>query len=147
MPNQWRSIAPIIGRTPTQCIERYQQLLDDHEYLSNEQNAVSDLKLQGLGAEAHSNAINDAARVSGSNLQVGDINLNPESRPARPDAIDMDDDEKEMLSEARARLANTQEKKRIETIWFKFKIQIEKKIQGTNGLQFGYSFAKSSRIW
>ncbi|OWB54269.1 hypothetical protein B5S28_g114 [[Candida] boidinii] len=111
MPNQWRSIAPIIGRTPTQCIERYQQLLDDHEYLSNEQNAVSDLKLQGLGAEAHSNAINDAARVSGSNLQVGDINLNPESRPARPDAIDMDDDEKEMLSEARARLANTQGKK------------------------------------
>lgn len=111
MPNQWRSIAPIIGRTPTQCIERYQQLLDDHEYLSNEQNAVSDLKLQGLGAEAHSNASNDAARVSGSNLQVGDINLNPESRPARPDAIDMDDDEKEMLSEARARLANTQGKK------------------------------------
>lgn len=32
-------------------------------------------------------------------------------RPARPDAIDMDEDEKEMLSEARARLANTQGKK------------------------------------
>ncbi|OWB64740.1 hypothetical protein B5S33_g667 [[Candida] boidinii] len=109
MPNQWRSIAPIIGRTPTQCIERYQQLLDDHEYHSNEQNAESDLKLQGLGAEAHSDVSVETAK--GSNLQVGDINLNPESRPARPDAIDMDDDEKEMLSEARARLANTQGKK------------------------------------
>jgi hypothetical protein len=28
---------------------------------------------------------------------------NPESKPARPDPIDMDEDEKEMLSEARAR--------------------------------------------
>ena len=32
-------------------------------------------------------------------------------QPARPDPIDMDEDEKEMLSEARARLANTQGKK------------------------------------
>ena len=32
-------------------------------------------------------------------------------RPARPDALDMDEDEKEMLSEARARLANTKGKK------------------------------------
>lgn len=35
----------------------------------------------------------------------------PESKPARPDTIDLDEDEKEMLSEARARLANTQGKK------------------------------------
>ena len=28
----------------------------------------------------------------------------PENKPARPDALDMDEDEKEMLSEARARL-------------------------------------------
>lgn len=35
----------------------------------------------------------------------------PKVVPARPDPIDMDDDEKDMLQEARARLANTQGKK------------------------------------
>ena len=41
----------------------------------------------------------------------GELDPDPESKPARPDTIDMDEDEKEMLSEARARLANTQGKK------------------------------------
>lgn len=27
-PNQWRTIAPIVGRTAHQCLERYDQLLD-----------------------------------------------------------------------------------------------------------------------
>ncbi len=40
-------------------------------------------------------------------LRPGEIDPNPEANPARPDPIDMDEDEKEMLSEARARLANT----------------------------------------
>lgn len=40
-------------------------------------------------------------------LRPGEIDPNPESKPARPDAVDMDEEEKEMLSEARARLANT----------------------------------------
>lgn len=40
-------------------------------------------------------------------LRPGEIDPNPEAKPARPDPIDMDEDEKEMLSEARARLANT----------------------------------------
>merc|ERR1719334_910274 len=44
-------------------------------------------------------------------LRPGEIDPNPETKPARPDAIDMDEDEKEMLSEARARLANTKGKK------------------------------------
>merc|ERR1711981_813426 len=44
-------------------------------------------------------------------LRPGEIDPNPESKPARPDPVDMDEDEKEMLSEARARLANTQGKK------------------------------------
>jgi hypothetical protein len=39
---------------------------------------------------------------------VGEIDPNPETKPARPDPKDMDEDELEMLSEARARLANTQ---------------------------------------
>lgn len=36
-------------------------------------------------------------------LRPGEIDPNPESKPARPDPVDMDEDEKEMLSEARAR--------------------------------------------
>lgn len=39
------------------------------------------------------------------------IDLNPENKPARPDPVDMDEDVKETLSEARARLANTKGKK------------------------------------
>ena len=38
-------------------------------------------------------------------LRPGEIDPNPESKAARPDPVDMDEDEKEMLSEARARLA------------------------------------------
>ena len=41
-------------------------------------------------------------------LKPGEIDPCPEAKPARPDPIDMDEDELEMLSEARARLANTQ---------------------------------------
>jgi pre-mRNA-splicing factor CDC5/CEF1 len=86
MPTQWRTIAPIVGRTATQCLERYERLLD-----------------MASGMEED---VNDARR-----LRPGEIDPHPESKPARPDAVDMDDDEKEMLSEARARLANTKGKK------------------------------------
>lgn len=34
-------------------------------------------------------------------LRPGEIDPHPETKPARPDPIDMDEDEKEMLSEAR----------------------------------------------
>ena len=44
-------------------------------------------------------------------VRPGELDPDPESKPARPDTIDLDEDEKEMLSEARARLANTQGKK------------------------------------
>lgn len=93
MPNQWRSIAMILGngRTASQCVERFQALL-----MSANGSSSTELANAGPGAEA---------------LAAGDLNLNPESKPARPDAVDMDEDEREMLSEARARLANTQGKK------------------------------------
>ncbi|WRT63699.1 pre-mRNA-splicing factor CEF1 [Kwoniella shivajii] len=100
MPTQWRTIAPIVGRTATQCLERYQKLLDDAESKDNEE--------LGLGAGENDEA-RPAADVRG--LKPGEIDTDPETRAARPDPIDMDDDEKEMLSEARARLANTQGKK------------------------------------
>lgn len=44
-------------------------------------------------------------------MKPGETDPNPETKPARPDAVDMDEDEKEMLSEARARLSNTKGKK------------------------------------
>lgn len=51
------------------------------------------------------------ARDSADTIRPGELDPDPESKPARPDTIDLDEDEKEMLSEARARLANTQGKK------------------------------------
>ncbi|TIB10155.1 hypothetical protein E3P89_02901 [Wallemia ichthyophaga] len=99
MPTQWRTIAPIVGRTATQCLERYQQLLDEAERQEN-----VDLGLSGPGDEA---GPSDDMRK----LKPGELDTDPESKPAKPDPIDMDEDEKEMLSEARARLANTQGKK------------------------------------
>lgn len=42
---------------------------------------------------------------------IGECDPIPETRPARPDPIDMDEDEKQMQQQARARLANTKGKK------------------------------------
>ena len=102
MPTQWRTIAPIVGRTATQCLERYQKLLDEAEARES-----SELGLGGPeGGETAAPSADDVRK-----LRPGEVDPEPESRPARPDTIDMDEDEKEMLSEARARLANTQGKK------------------------------------
>jgi pre-mRNA-splicing factor CDC5/CEF1 len=37
MPTQWRTIAPIVGRTPAQCLERYEKLLDAASHLDGEE--------------------------------------------------------------------------------------------------------------
>ncbi|KAH7145772.1 pre-mRNA splicing factor component-domain-containing protein [Dactylonectria estremocensis] len=102
MPTQWRTIAPIVGRTANQCLERYQKLLDEAEARES-----SDLGLAGPdGGETQAPSADDVRR-----LRPGELDPDPETKPARPDTIDLDEDEKEMLSEARARLANTQGKK------------------------------------
>jgi pre-mRNA-splicing factor CDC5/CEF1 len=102
MPTQWRTIAPLVGRTATQCLERYQKLLDEAE-----QKEAGELSLGGPdGGETKAPSADDVRR-----LRPGEVDPDPESKPARPDTIDLDEDEKEMLSEARARLANTQGKK------------------------------------
>ena len=44
-------------------------------------------------------------------LKPGEIDPNPEVKPAKPDPVDMDEDMKEMLAEARVRVANTVGKK------------------------------------
>ncbi|XP_050337173.1 cell division cycle 5-like protein [Bactrocera neohumeralis] len=89
MPTQWRTIAPIIGRTAAQCLERYEYLLDQAQRKEDGEDGGDDPR----------------------KLKPGEIDPNPETKPARPDPKDMDEDELEMLSEARARLANTQGKK------------------------------------
>jgi pre-mRNA-splicing factor CDC5/CEF1 len=89
MPTQWRTIAPVVGRTPSQCLERYEKLLDAACARDDDYDAADDPR----------------------RLRPGEIDPNPETKPAKPDAVDMDEDEKEMLAEARARLANTKGKK------------------------------------
>lgn len=102
MPTQWRTIAPIVGRTATQCLDRYSRLLDEAEAREHDE-----LALQGQeGGETAAPTGDDVRK-----LRPGELDPDPETKPARPDTIDMDEDEKEMLSEARARLANTQGKK------------------------------------
>ncbi|UNI21810.1 Pre-mRNA-splicing factor cef1 [Purpureocillium takamizusanense] len=102
MPTQWRTIAPIVGRTANQCLERYQKLLDEAEARES-----SGLGLTGPdGGETQAPSADDVRR-----LRPGELDPDPETKPARPDTVDLDEDEKEMLSEARARLANTQGKK------------------------------------
>jgi pre-mRNA-splicing factor CDC5/CEF1 len=102
LPTQWRTIAPIVGRTATQCLERYQKLLDEQETRES-----GDLGLAGPeGGESAAPSAEDVRR-----LRPGEVDAYSESRPARPDAIDMDEEDKEMLSEARARLANVSGKK------------------------------------
>jgi len=81
MPTQWRTIAPIVGRTATQCLERYQKLLDEAEAKENEE-----LGLAGPGGEAGPSA-EDIRK-----LRPGEIDPDPETKPARPDPIDMDED-------------------------------------------------------
>lgn len=91
MPTQWRSISAIVGRTAAQCLERYEKLLD-----------AATGGLTGMdAAEAE-----DARR-----LRPGELDTSPENKPALPDAVDMEEEEKEMLQEARARMANTSGKK------------------------------------
>jgi pre-mRNA-splicing factor CDC5/CEF1 len=102
MPTQWRTIAPLVGRTANQCLERYQKLLDEAE-----QREAGGLGLTGPDGGEHLVPTADDVR----RLRPGEVDPNPESKPAKPDTIDLDEDEKEMLSEARARLANTQGKK------------------------------------
>lgn len=85
LPNQWRSIGDAMGRTAQVCIERYNTLLD----------AESDMGLD-----------------SSLGFKVGEVNPKAEYQTALPVEEDkMDDAEREMLAEARARLANTQGKK------------------------------------
>ncbi|KAK9172396.1 pre-mRNA splicing factor component family protein [Cryptosporidium meleagridis] len=86
-PCQWRTIAPLVGRTAHQCLEHYELLLD----------RATDQKIP--------------KELDPRLLKPGEIDPNPETKPSKPDSIDMDEEEIEMLAEARARLANTNGRK------------------------------------
>lgn len=82
LPNQWRTIAPIIGRTANQCLERFQKLLDEAEQQDNTENGIGLAGVDDAGPSA-----DDVRR-----LRPGEVDPDPENRPARPDPIDMDED-------------------------------------------------------
>ena len=73
LPTQWRTIAPIVGRTANQCLERYQKLLDEAE-----QRESSGLGLAGPGGEAQAPSADDVRR-----LRPGEVDPDPETKPAR----------------------------------------------------------------
>lgn len=91
MPTQWRTIAPFVGRTAAQCLERYQKLLDEAE--RREALGDDELGLAGPGAEAGPSA-DDVRR-----LRPGEIDPDPETKPARPDPVDMDEDGNTLIYE------------------------------------------------
>ncbi|PVZ99466.1 hypothetical protein BB558_004410 [Smittium angustum] len=110
MPTQWRTIAPIVGRTPAQCLERYQKLLDDAE--AHMSGTKDDLSLQGpQGGEFGDITAEDIRR-----LRPGEIDPDPESKPARPDPVDMDEDEKEIreLKAAGIEIKKTKKRKHMD---------------------------------
>ena len=95
LPNQWRTISDMMGRTAQLCMERYNKLLssEDIDELSDT-NVDKDLRVD-----------------TSSGFKIGDINPHADTQIAKPDKDELEDDEKEMLAEARARLLNTQGKK------------------------------------
>ncbi|KAI3406812.2 CEF1 [Candida oxycetoniae] len=107
LPNQWRTIASVIGRTATQCIERFQKLLDEEAGITTQ-----DLRLSGPGIETLP-AVGEAfvASLSHEPRREEDLNIALEALPAIADENELEDVDREMLAEARARLANTQGKK------------------------------------
>ena len=86
MPTQWRTIAPIVGHTATQCLEHYQKLLDEAEAKENEELGL-------VGPSDTGPSVDDVQK-----LRPGEIDPDPETKPARPDPIDMDEDGMHFLS-------------------------------------------------
>lgn len=87
LPNQWRTISSLLNRPAQTCIERYNKLM------------------LGVGGDATEIKKEDVV------LKTGDINPHTDTQVALPDKEELDDDEREMLAEAKIRLLATQGKK------------------------------------
>lgn len=97
LPNQWNTIAPSLGRTPDQCLDHYQYLLTVAQQQKDNNNHKTTSAKQEIVA---------AAVTQSSRLKKADIDYMAETRPAKPDAIDMPEHDKQMLSEVAARIKN-----------------------------------------
>ncbi|XP_013791247.2 cell division cycle 5-like protein [Limulus polyphemus] len=98
MPTQWRTIAPIIGRTAAQCLEHYEYLLCIPSGLGYMGRSPRGFRL--LVCEEYSLHINVLELLAVQQALDHFLSINKQKET-----------ELEMLSEARARLANTQGKK------------------------------------
>jgi pre-mRNA-splicing factor CDC5/CEF1 len=95
---QWATVATQMpGRTQYMLQERYNKLLDEEHEREVKAGVGDDI----LPAEAVAPTGEDVRR-----LRPGEVDYFAESRPARPDAVDMDEVDLEMLQEARARMVN-----------------------------------------
>ncbi|CDI84896.1 myb-like DNA-binding domain-containing protein, putative [Eimeria praecox] len=119
MPSQWRTIAPItvqIFRLSRHDMDPFPRVLVSpcSEGMEGEEGKPS-----GTGFSQAPGSRKAPGRGVGflrgredpRRLRPGEIDPHPETKPSRADPIDMAEDEKEMLEEARARLANTRGKK------------------------------------
>jgi pre-mRNA-splicing factor CDC5/CEF1 len=78
MPAQWKTIGPLVGRTASQCQEHYEKLLDEAATAA------------GGGGDGEGDDLRAQAQQQ---LRPGQIDSHPETKPARPVPIDMDEDE------------------------------------------------------
>ena len=94
-PCQWRTIAPIVGRTANQCLQRYERLLD----MAQSGGAASSSAggAGGAGGASSSSSAAAGGPEDPRRLRPGEIDPHPETRPAKADAVDFDDDQREML--------------------------------------------------
>ena len=105
-PSQWGTISDMVGRTSQMCLERYEKLLDEASA------AAEAAETKETREEAGTTTVKSKLTLAeAKKLKPGEVDPSPETKPARPDPVDMDEDEKEMLAEARARLHNTMGKK------------------------------------
>lgn len=96
MPTQWRTISQMIGRTAAQCLERYENLLyvrfsaDAFHQILALSLTSSPFFSRDLAQKKEEGETGDDPRK----LKPGEIDPNPETKPARPDPKDMDEDGK-----------------------------------------------------
>lgn len=97
MPTQWRTISQIIGRTSAQCLERYETLLWVLRCFLSFSLVNFDVWAKNEWSFCRDQAQKREEGESGDDprkLKPGEIDPNPETKPARPDPKDMDEDGK-----------------------------------------------------
>eukprot|EP00127_Corallochytrium_limacisporum_P002483 Clim_evm40s128 gene=Clim_evmTU40s128 len=106
-PSQWRTICDYVGRTAQQCITHYEELLERAAAAGTSAEA----QIGGGSSLSEQSALKLEQQRKMKQPRRGELDPTAHTKPARPDAMDMDDQEKEMLAETRVRLAKTQSKK------------------------------------